>query len=61
MTTALVGGLLGLFGTALGAALTTWTARQTGHRSERMAREEAVRSLLKPLRVLYVQKGDPGT
>jgi hypothetical protein len=43
MTTALVGGLLGLFGTALGAALTTLTVRQTAHRSERMAREEARR------------------
>lgn len=43
MTTALVGGLLGLFGTALGAGLTTLTVRQTAHRSERMAREEARR------------------
>ena len=43
MTTALVGGLLGLFGTALGAALTTWTTRQTADRSERRAREEARR------------------
>ena len=40
MTTALVGGLLGLFGTALGATLTTWTARQTAERSERRAQEE---------------------
>jgi hypothetical protein len=39
MSTALVGGLLGLFGTALGAALTTWATRQTAHRSERTVRE----------------------
>lgn len=29
MSTALVAGLLGLFGTVLGAGLTTWTMRQT--------------------------------
>ena len=40
MTTALVAGLLGLFGTALGAALTTWTTRHTADRSERVTREE---------------------
>lgn len=40
MATALLAGLLGLFGTALGAALTTWTARSTADRSERTTREE---------------------
>lgn len=39
MTTALVAGLLSLFGTAIGAALTTWTVRRTNDRSERLARE----------------------
>ena len=37
MSTALVAGLLGLFGTALGAGLTTWTTRQTAARSEQRA------------------------
>jgi hypothetical protein len=37
MTTVLVAGLLGLSGTALGAVLTTWTARQTAARSDRRA------------------------
>jgi hypothetical protein len=37
MSTALVAGLLGLFGTVLGAVLTTWTTRQTAARSDRRA------------------------
>jgi len=37
VSTALVAGLLGLFGTALGAGLTTWTTRQTTARSEQRA------------------------
>ena len=37
MNTALVGGLLTVFGTVLGTALTTWTTRQTAARSERRA------------------------
>lgn len=37
MSTALVAGLLGLVGTALGAGLTTWTTRQTADRSEQRA------------------------
>lgn len=41
MATALVARLLGLFGTFLGAALTTYTTRETSNRSERRAREEA--------------------
>ena len=40
MATALAAGLLGLFGTVVGAVLTTWTARQTTDRSDRRAREE---------------------
>jgi hypothetical protein len=43
VATALVAGLLGLFGTFLGAALTTYTTRETSNRSERRAREEARR------------------
>jgi hypothetical protein len=43
MTTELVGGLLGLFGTALGEGLTTLTSRRKADRSERLAREEARR------------------
>lgn len=34
MTAALTAGLLGLFGTVVGAVLTTWTARQTAARSD---------------------------
>jgi hypothetical protein len=37
MSTALVAGLIGLFGTALGTGLTTWTMRQTAARSDRRA------------------------
>jgi hypothetical protein len=37
MSTALVAGLLGLFGTVLGAGLTTWTMRQTAARSDERA------------------------
>src|SRR5262245_49813572 len=37
MSTALVAGLIGLFGTVLGTALTTWTTRQTAARSDRQA------------------------
>ncbi len=37
VTVALTAGLLGLFGTVIGAALTTWTTRQTAARSERRA------------------------
>jgi len=40
VATALVAGLLGLFGTVVGAVLTTWTARQTADRSARHTREE---------------------
>jgi hypothetical protein len=40
VVTALVAGLLGLFGTVVGAVLTTWTARQTADRSARHSREE---------------------
>ena len=40
MVTALVAGLLGLFGTVVGAVLTTWTARQTADRSARHTRAE---------------------
>lgn len=43
MTTALIAGLLGLVGTVVGAALSTWTARQTADRSNRHAREEQQR------------------
>ena len=43
MTTVLVAGLLGLFGTIVGGALATWTARQTADRSHRRAREELQR------------------
>ena len=39
MGTVIVAGLLSLFGTAFGAALTTWTVRRTNDRSERLARE----------------------
>lgn len=37
MTAALTAGLLGLFGTVIGAALTTWTTRQTAARSDHRA------------------------
>jgi hypothetical protein len=40
VATALVAGLLGLFGTVVGGVLATWTVRQTADRSERRAREE---------------------
>lgn len=40
MTTALVAGLLGLFGTVVGGVLATWTARQTADRSARRTHEE---------------------
>lgn len=43
MGTVLVAGLLGLFGTIVGAAVTTWTTRVTAHRAERQARDEARR------------------
>jgi hypothetical protein len=43
MLTVLVGGLLGLFGTILGAGLTTWTTRQTAERLDRLARLEVRR------------------
>src|SRR5580658_3102489 len=43
MPAALIGGLLGLLGAFVGAVLTTWTARQTADRSERLIREEARR------------------
>ena len=40
MGTALIAGLLGVFGTVVGGVLTTWTARQTADRSARRAHEE---------------------
>ena len=43
MAIAIIAGLFGLFGTIIGATLTTWTARQTADRSERRAWEEARR------------------
>jgi hypothetical protein len=43
MGTALVAGLFSLGGTALGAVLAIWTARQTAARSERSARAEVLR------------------
>jgi hypothetical protein len=43
VTTVLIAGLLGLVGTIIGAALSTWTARQTADRSHRHAREEQQR------------------
>lgn len=43
MTAALTAGLLGLFGTVIGAMLTTWTVRQTAARSDRRAWVEARR------------------
>lgn len=43
MSTALVGGLLGLLGTLLGAGLTTWTVRQAAARSDQRAWLEARR------------------
>jgi hypothetical protein len=44
MGTALVAGLLGLFGTIVGGILTTWTARQTSDRTDHRAREEIRRN-----------------
>src|ERR1022692_1418501 len=43
MSVAIIAGLFGLFGTIIGAGLTTWTAKQTADRSERRAREETRR------------------
>jgi hypothetical protein len=43
VTAALTAGLLGLFGTVVGAALTTWTTRQTAARSDHRTRLEARR------------------
>ena len=43
MSTALVAGLLGLAGTLVGGALTTWTTRQTTDRSHQRAQEELQR------------------
>jgi hypothetical protein len=43
MSVAIIAGLFGLFGTIIGAGLTTLTAKQTADRSERRAREEARR------------------
>ena len=43
MATALVAGLLGLFGTIVGAVLTTSATRQANDRSDRRAREERLR------------------
>jgi hypothetical protein len=40
VATALVAGLLGVFGTVVGGVLTTWTGRQAADRSARLAREE---------------------
>jgi len=37
VSTALITGLIGLFGAVLGTALTTWTTRQTAARSDRRA------------------------
>jgi hypothetical protein len=43
VTTVLLAGLLGLAGTVVGGALSTWTARLTADRSHRRAREEQQR------------------
>lgn len=43
MATALVAGLLGLFGTVVGSVLTTWTAQQAADRSDRRGREQLLR------------------
>jgi hypothetical protein len=43
VTTVLIAGLLGIVGTVVGGALSTWTARLTADRSHRRAREEQQR------------------
>jgi len=43
MGVAIIAGLFGLFGTIVGAGLTTWTANRTTDRSERRTREETRR------------------